>query len=139
MTNTVNPPVERLAEDLRKSVDDLARAERHGMARQSSMKRRVVDQKIERLVRAVAQDEGEPCEAFLYHGPGHQSKTRCELIGPHDVHRAIYGSMRQEATWRDGEYTDGLREKGIEFDPESYPENMGMTGFFDEPPQDDDE
>lgn len=73
------------------------------------------------------------CDAKLAHGPGHQSTTRCEVEGPHEVHRCTYGGGVAE--WRDGEYTGMLRDKGIDFDPKSYPENLGMTGFFDEPPQ----
>jgi hypothetical protein len=75
------------------------------------------------------------CSAYLSYGPGHQSRTYCEVEGPHDVHRCVYGSFLQDAEWRDGDYTNRLREQGIEFSPVSYPENMGMTGFFDEPPQ----
>jgi hypothetical protein len=75
-----------------------------------------------------------PCDAFLYHGPGHQSKSRCEVVGPHDVHRTHY-SWGQLAEWRDGSYTNKLREQNIDFDPTSYPENMAMTGFFNEPPE----
>lgn len=71
------------------------------------------------------------CEAVFYHGPGHQSRARCEVQGPHDVHEAHY--RHGLARWRDGDYTNKLREKGIEFDPKSYPENMGMSGYFDEP------
>jgi hypothetical protein len=54
------------------------------------------------------------CTAIIWHGPGHQSKTTCEVRGPHEVHYAIYGEMRQEAEWRGDEV---------------------MTGFFDEPPE----
>lgn len=77
----------------------------------------------------------EPCPARVYHGPGHQSSTRCHRLGSHVTHEAIYGGDRQTARWRDGDYTNSLRAQGIDFDPKSYPENMGMTGFFDEPPQ----
>lgn len=80
--------------------------------------------------------EATACEAHIWHGPGHQSSTRCRKRGPHDTHEAVYGGDRTLARWRDGSYTDKLREKGIDFDPESYPENMAMTGFFDEPPED---
>lgn len=61
---------------------------------------------------------GADCTAEIRHGPGHQSRTTCELKGLHDVHRAIYGSYRQEATWR------GLH---------------AYTGIADEPPLEDDE
>lgn len=54
------------------------------------------------------------CEAVLFHGPGHQSKTRCRIEGPHEVHETIYGSDRTQATWQGDE---------------------AMTGFFDEPPE----
>lgn len=51
------------------------------------------------------------CEAVLWHGPGHQSKTACQLKGNHEVHAALYPSGY--ATWRG---------------------RSAMTGFFDEPP-----
>lgn len=81
-------------------------------------------------------NEDKQCDAVLFHGPGHQSKARCEAKGEHEVHETHYDGG-QIARWRDGQYTDQLRAKGIEFDPESYPENMAMTGFFDEPPEED--
>ncbi len=56
----------------------------------------------------------EDCGAILWHGPGHQSRTKCQLKGQHFTHYAVYGSDDQEAYWKSGE---------------------GMTGFFDEPPQ----
>src|SRR5690349_22759632 len=43
----------------------------------------------------------EACAAEVRHGPGHQSRTKCELKGEHEVHRAVY--MGTEATWR-GEF-----------------------------------
>lgn len=83
------------------------------------------------------------CTAKLYHGNGHQSSTACHVEGPHEIHEANYwhanSGYEMVARWRDGEYTGSLRTKGIDFDPESYPENLGMTGFFDEPPQGDEE
>lgn len=40
------------------------------------------------LAKSLAQPEGEPCTAYMTHGPGHQSKTTCELRGPHEWHWA---------------------------------------------------
>ncbi len=54
------------------------------------------------------------CTAILHHGPGHQSRTCCQLTEPHTVHSAIYGRDEQEATWTGQE---------------------ACTGFFNEPPQ----
>jgi hypothetical protein len=54
------------------------------------------------------------CLAALHHGPGHQSKTYCQVKGRHVVHRATYGSHEQTMEWR---------EKG----------KTTCTGFFDEP------
>lgn len=56
----------------------------------------------------------ESCKAIIYHGPGHQSRTRCYLTGPHEVHEAEYGCYCQLARWRGDE---------------------AFTGYFDEPPQ----
>jgi len=39
------------------------------------------------------------CNAVLYHGPGHQSKTFCECKGPHKKHKCTYGSYNEEAEW----------------------------------------
>ena len=55
--------------------------------------------------------ESAACDAEVRHGPGHQSRTKCELTGRHEIHRAVY--MGTEATWR-GPYE--------------------YTGAFDEPP-----
>jgi hypothetical protein len=55
------------------------------------------------------------CTAKIYHGPGHQSGTSCELKGPHEIHEARYGSGDQLARW-----------KGDKI----------FSGAFDEPPTD---
>jgi len=39
-----------------------------------------------------------PCTATISHGPGHQSRTKCERTGPHDLHYAHV--MRTETQWR---------------------------------------
>lgn len=78
----------------------------------------------------------EPCPAKIHHGPGHQSRTECKLTGEHDVHEAHVGG--RVLRWRTGDYTNSLRAEGIEFDSRSYPESMGMTGFFDESPLEED-
>jgi hypothetical protein len=72
-----------------------------------------------------------PCDAVLCHGPGHQSRTRCEALGKHEVHYCFGG----EATWRDGTYHARLRAAGIEPDPENHPPGLMMTGIFDELPE----
>lgn len=56
-------------------------------------------------------DEG--CHAVIFHGPGHQSTTRCQETGEHELHRAVFGSACQEGWWR-----------GMET----------CTGYFDDPP-----
>jgi hypothetical protein len=53
------------------------------------------------------------CDSIIWHGPGHQSKTYCHVKGKHTIHRATYGSDRENASW-----------KGKE----------AYSGFFDEPP-----
>ena len=55
-----------------------------------------------------------PCEAVIFHGPGHQSRTRCHLTGLHEIHETYYGSYDQFACWRGDE---------------------AISGFFDEPPE----
>jgi hypothetical protein len=61
-------------------------------------------------------DTGGRCLAVLYHGPGHQSKAQCQVVGEHEIHEAVY--LGTFAQWRGDEAT---------------------TGFFDEPPKLDDE
>lgn len=64
--------------------------------------------------------EDNRCNATLHHGPGHQSRTRCTLSGPHTVHECTYWSEYGEsvARWRG--------------------DNVS-TGYFNEPPPDTDE
>lgn len=64
------------------------------------------------------------CEERIWHGPGHQSSTRCRITGPHEIHEAVYGEFNQFAQWR--KKPDGL---------------LTFSGVFDEPPygEDDDE
>lgn len=59
-------------------------------------------------------DDG--CHAVIFHGPGHQSTSRCRLTGEHERHETIYGSSQTLARWTGDE---------------------GITGFFDEPEDDD--
>lgn len=52
------------------------------------------------------------CLATLWHGPGHQSSTYCQVKGPHKVHKAVYGSFEQEMEWK---------------------KKKAFTGYFDDP------
>lgn len=64
------------------------------------------------------------CTAVLWHGPGHQSQSRCHVEGDHDVHEAEYvgeAGFMITARWRNGSYTDQLRAKGIAFSPRATP------------------
>lgn len=63
-----------------------------------------------------------PCEARIYHGPGHQSSTRCRVKGPHEIHEARYGSDDQLGRWKDGQWEGH--------------EPHAITGYFNEPPTD---
>lgn len=60
------------------------------------------------------------CNAKLHHGPGHQSRTRCILSGPHTVHECEYRREggKSVARWRGDDVS---------------------TGFFNEPPAETDE
>lgn len=40
---------------------------------------------------AILMRSDESCSAFIWNGPGHQSKAPCEVKGPHQTHRAIVG------------------------------------------------
>lgn len=45
-------------------------------------------------------DLNKPCEAVIYHGPGHQSRTKCERKGPHTDHYAVlYGEHEGDYGW----------------------------------------
>ena len=64
------------------------------------------------MQRGLEKNNMKQCEAIIWHGPGHQSKTRCMLTGPHKIHKTIYGQHDQEVRWRGDE---------------------AFTGFFDDP------
>lgn len=40
------------------------------------------------------------CLAILNHGPGHQSKTYCQVNGKHRIHSCVYGRYDQEMQWK---------------------------------------
>jgi hypothetical protein len=48
-----------------------------------------------RRLKAYGEHEDSPGAASdkVRHGPGHQSKTRCRVVGPHAVHEAVYGRV----------------------------------------------
>lgn len=48
------------------------------------------------------------CPAILWHGPGHQSRARCRLRGPHAIHETVYGSARQFARWEGDKAFSGV-------------------------------
>ena len=56
------------------------------------------------------------CMAKLGHGPGHMSRTYCQVKGPHKVHMCVYGRYDQVARWKG----PVCKQK--------------FTGAFDEPP-----
>jgi len=56
------------------------------------------------------------CNAKLHHGPGHQSSTFCEETGDHDIHMCHY-------------YPSGCYETVAR-----WTEDHKFSGFFDEPP-----
>lgn len=59
----------------------------------------------------------EPCPYAVFHGPGHQSRTRCRIRGPHEVHEAIYGEFNQYATWRgESDSSSGVFDEAPEAD-----------------------
>lgn len=84
----------------------------------------------------AARDQLDHCYAFIHHGPGHQSKTRCRMREPHTVHVALYGDNTY-AEWTDGSYIRQLESGGYEI-PAWVDKGTAMTGFFDEPPRGDD-
>lgn len=74
------------------------------------------------------------CTAKLHHGPGHQSSTKCDVVGPHDEHHCRFGRHNEDAYWKSGVYIAKLREMGIAI-PSYVDEGTMMTGAFDEPPE----
>jgi hypothetical protein len=58
-------------------------------------------------------DNHEGCYAVIWHGPGHQSHTHCQIAGPHKIHSARYGEFDQWAEWKTMKV---------------------FSGYFDEPP-----
>lgn len=69
---------------------------------------------LEERLRELYERRGE-CLALIHHGPGHQSSSRCELKGDHDVHQVAMRG-REVMRWRGDEES---------------------TGFFDESPEED--
>ena len=53
------------------------------------------------------------CEAYVMHGPGHQSRTKCEIKGPHQYHFA-HDPMSPGWEWEtkvaSADYDGSLRE-----------------------------
>ena len=81
--------------------------------------KRIIPELSKMLLKALrGGGESEPCHAVLYHGGGHQSKTQCEKTGEHIIHYASYGSGGVPCYWKGKEAT---------------------TGYFDEPPEGQDE
>lgn len=70
--------------------------------------KRIIDEgkKRKRDLFAKRKKEGQ-CNAIICHGPGHQSRTFCQVKGKHKIHRAIYGSYNQEAKWKEDEICSG--------------------------------
>lgn len=96
-----------LLEDVLKFTEELGEivfGEKAGVATESQMKKEIEEE--EKMF--------EQCEAMIWHGPGHQSRTRCQRKGKHTVHKAIYGRYDQTACW-EGDET--------------------YSGYFDEPPE----
>lgn len=74
---------------------------------------------LERLLaRLERRDLGEPCTAVLRHGPGHQSRTTCNVRGTHLVHRCVFGRYDQEASWTEPEATTGYFDEAPESEAE---------------------
>ena len=85
---------------------DAIRAEIHAFGWLSA------EETTEHFRKALAED-GTPCDAVLWHGPGHQSSTHCQSKGSHEVHKAAYGT--DYATWRGNEaYTSPFDEPPME-------------------------
>jgi hypothetical protein len=56
------------------------------------------------------------CEATFFHGPGHQSRRKCRLRGPHTVHEVRYGHYNQLARWTGDTAFSGAFDEPPEFD-----------------------
>jgi hypothetical protein len=57
-------------------------------------------------------EEGTPhCTVQLFHGPGHQSRTTCDVEGEHTIHHVIYGELQQDATWQGGDAFTGFMDE----------------------------
>lgn len=51
------------------------------------------------------------CHAYIIHGPGHQSKTFCQLKGKHRKHFAIYGRFELSREWRNIRGSSGMDDQ----------------------------
>jgi hypothetical protein len=94
-----------------KIPEGFARCEQHGLHSLAFNKG-----KCHRCETEAERKKNGQCCARLFHGPGHQSSTYCEVQGKHAVHRCTYGSFDQVATWT-----------GLEDDQK-------FSGYFDEAP-----
>ena len=59
------------------------------------------DREIKREPKSNPDMGGARCTSFIHHGAGHQSKTRCELTGPHEIHQATFGEFNKFQKWDD--------------------------------------
>jgi hypothetical protein len=50
-------------------------------------------------IEAKKKEEEIICPAIVCHGPGHQSRTHCQAIGPHTVHHATFGEFDDYLGW----------------------------------------
>ena len=62
-----------------------------------------------------------PCKAVIHHGPGHQSRSECDKLGPHKQH-----SFRGEMFWSAKSYGKRKDKNG---------KKMCFSGYFDESPE----
>lgn len=78
-------------------------------------------EKTEVVIESQMEEEEEElkqCEAMIWHGPGHQSKTHCQVKGEHTIHEARYGSYDQYAKWEGDKVFSGYFDDPPEFPAE---------------------
>ena len=56
------------------------------------------------------------CDAKIWHGSGHQSRTKCHLTREHIIHEAYYGAHNQLARWIGDEVCSEFFNEPPEFD-----------------------
>jgi hypothetical protein len=79
------------------------------------------------VVRGPDGHQTDECRAVVFHGPGHQSRTSCEEVDPHELHEARLVVAGHTVFWRGQEAVTGPFDESPldEDDPYTHVESRG--------------